>query len=291
MYHDICFCEFLINIHLSGMQVGISYFASICHRPPLNLSHERTFYIDHVIPVFSYFGNETGLLDFSWCEKTIEHRNHSTVSVSSWNKGTAKLADGLRSNGKRYCLIMECSSNGSSEDVAHIVDDTVRQIESTTGALKLELMKNLSASLETIKRRKILGVQCIVDKITLTSTSLNDREVYKVLELRSALIPVRWNERKKLVKFFELMATVQIVLLEQSRVSDDLEDELAGLTVVLPEGTVRSKLLSVNLYLVDILLEQLISNDLEGEMAGLTAVLLEDTVRSKLIVSIKYVDI
>jgi hypothetical protein len=45
------------------MQVVISYFAAICHRPLLNLAHERTFYIDHVVSVFSYFGNEIGLLD------------------------------------------------------------------------------------------------------------------------------------------------------------------------------------------------------------------------------------
>jgi hypothetical protein len=146
---------------------------------------------------------------------------------------------------------MESSSNGSSEDVAHTVDDTVKQIESTTGALKLELMKNLSASFETIKRREVLGVPCIVDKITLTPTSLNDRKVYKVLELRSALIPVRWNEHKKWVNFLELMVTVQVVLLKQSRVSDDLEGEMAGLTAVLLGVTVSSKL-TVSIKYVDI---------------------------------------
>ncbi|KAI7887277.1 uncharacterized protein EV154DRAFT_520795 [Mucor mucedo] len=56
-----------------------------------------------------------------------------------------------------------------------------------------------NASISTIANLAVFGVHCICDKITLTKTSLFNANKWKVVELRSATIPVTWDSKVDLL--------------------------------------------------------------------------------------------
>ncbi|KAM3587037.1 hypothetical protein VKS41_002083 [Umbelopsis sp. WA50703] len=248
------FLKFIWLFEISGEQVpdfekkfilAMKYTLTEFHsksRADLPTDHERTFFISHIIYPFSYFGHQTSLLRFYWCEKSMRHRDLSHIDSSNWSKAEARFADGLGLQSKHEFLIVEASSNGDDENLTHSIDDTVKQLDSTTGALKSLIMHHLSANFDTLKRLSVLGIQCIANKITLSATSLNEAHRYKCMELRSAEVPTSWDGRKKWFKVFELMATLQTVLLEQMRVLDELENEVNGLVEVEQSSCARQVL-------------------------------------------------
>lgn len=86
----------------------------------------------------------------------------------------------------------------------------MKQLESTSNALKHEINAYQFASYNTMKRRKIFGVHSIQDKITLTDTSIKDRNTWRFVELRSAVVPTCWAKRKQWTKVFEWTATLYV---------------------------------------------------------------------------------
>ena len=79
------FTEFLPNIwsysiHESG-DITTKQFTNLIaytltdyhcnYKQPMisNNNHERTFFVEYIVPMFKYFAKETNLLGFSWCEK------------------------------------------------------------------------------------------------------------------------------------------------------------------------------------------------------------------------------
>jgi len=104
-----------------------------------------------------------------------------------------------------------------SEDVSHSNGDTLKLIQSATEIPKAELLNNLDCSYTTFLRRKILIVQTVTNKMTLSSVSLLDETRYKVIELRSGNVPVKWEDRYNWMKIFELLSTVMVSSLAESR--------------------------------------------------------------------------
>lgn len=92
----------------------------------------------------------------------------------------------------------------------------MKLIQTATEILKAEYMNSLEATLSTFLERKVLMIQTITNKMTLSSLSLLNAEQYKVVELRSAEIPLNWDDRSNWLRMFELLATVIVrnVLLE-----------------------------------------------------------------------------
>lgn len=228
---------------IQTIKYTLTDFHGKCRGEAWKVDHERTFFVDHIVPTFTYFGKQTGLLRFFWCEKAMRHRDLSTMNTSHWSKGNVKSADGLGLHDDKEYLIMESSSTGYEENLEHTVDDSLKQIESTTGALKCQILHHLSAKYATLQNVKILGIQCVSDKMTLTSTSLEAEPKYKFLELRSANIPTSWNKRKCWMKVFEMLATIHVILSEQRLLADELEDQANGLVEVSPNETARHVLL------------------------------------------------
>ncbi|KAI9316681.1 hypothetical protein BX666DRAFT_1858806 [Dichotomocladium elegans] len=141
----------------------------------------------------------------------------------------------------------------------HTIDDTIKQLESTSSALKQQINTYKSASYQTLLKRKIYGIQVVQHTITLTETSVIDRKKWRFLEVRSATIPTTWAKRRQWTKVFELIPTLhvsilyvfsrsstdktlQTLLLIQSKVTEQLEAEISGLTEVVDQDTVRSHL-------------------------------------------------
>lgn len=105
---------------------------------------------------------------------------------------------------------MEALSGALSEDVSNSNGDTLKLIQSATEILKAEMLDNLDCSYTTFLRRKILIVQTVKNKMTLSSVSLLDETRYKVIELRSGNLPMKWEDRYDWIKIIELLSTVMV---------------------------------------------------------------------------------
>lgn len=128
-----------------------------------------------------------------------------------WNNTTEKLfADGIgRENGFEV-IIMESSGPHSTEYIDHSMGDTQKLITMTNNSLRDEILKYQDASFDTAKGLSVFSIQCICDKITLMKTSLCTPNMWQIVELRSATIPVTWDARVNMVAIFELLATLQV---------------------------------------------------------------------------------
>jgi hypothetical protein len=128
-----------------------------------------------------------------------------------------RYVEGLGKETHGEKIVLEASSGALSEDVSHFNGDTLKLIQSATEILKAELLNNLDCSYTTFLRRKILIVQTVTNKMTLPSVSLLDETRYKVIELRSGNVPVKWEDRYDWMKIFELLSTVMVSSLAESR--------------------------------------------------------------------------
>ncbi|KAI7858719.1 hypothetical protein BDC45DRAFT_564841 [Circinella umbellata] len=57
----------------------ITWFSSRCGRvTPIETNHERTFFVDFIVPIFQYFHDQIQYLQFQWCEVYIQSRKASS---------------------------------------------------------------------------------------------------------------------------------------------------------------------------------------------------------------------
>ncbi|KAI9103133.1 hypothetical protein DFS34DRAFT_646516 [Phlyctochytrium arcticum] len=209
--------------------------------------HERTTWVQRIVPIFDSLAFNTGLIRFTWCEYTMMGRFTTTMEDNDFTARACKLADGLGLDPTTdsEIVIMEASSGVAGtarEHMAHTLEDTLKLLESCVHSLKTEFLSHKDASFATMTQRKILGVQYIGGKITLTQLSLCPlTQKWKYLELRSAIIPMEWSQRYGWIKVFELVATVFNVLLDQEELMKEVAKEENGAKDVGEEETVRHK--------------------------------------------------
>lgn len=86
--------------------------------------------------------------------------------------------------------------------------------------LKLEMLRYKYASFETMKKRQIYGLHLIENKVTLTSTNIINKKKWGFLEIRSAIIPKQWNDRKLFIKIFELLLALKVNMKHYSTIID-----------------------------------------------------------------------
>ncbi|KAG2228028.1 hypothetical protein INT45_012052 [Circinella minor] len=127
------------------------------------------------------------------------------------------------------------------------MDDTFKQIESTSNALKHQINLYKYGSYDAIIKRKIYGIQAIQNIITLTETSIMNPAKRRFL----ATIPTEWAMRYQMLKVFELIAMLynditQELVLEQTNVTWFLEMEANGIVEVDQFKTVACRLYSSN---------------------------------------------
>jgi hypothetical protein len=87
-------------------------------------------------------------------------------------------------------------------------------------------MENIDASFETLRQVKIFGVQAIERMITLTETSYDQESTkypYKVV--RTARIPIEYEERNNWLRVFELLAYLLVELKKQVHLHETLDKE------------------------------------------------------------------
>ncbi|OAD70808.1 hypothetical protein PHYBLDRAFT_148031 [Phycomyces blakesleeanus NRRL 1555(-)] len=206
---------------LEALKLILTHFAGKCKRKKRDSTNsERAFWISYVIPIFDAFADQTGLLNFRWCEIYLQ-------SHADTNPGAVRYVDGLgldESENER--LVMESSSGEYKEKPNHTEDDTLKQIHSSIMMLKVDINNYRNSAFSTICLVKTFGLHCVKKDITLTKTKLDGatgRYIYQ--EIRSAEIPVAYEKRHKYLKIAELLATLTKLLVIQKNVREKLEKE------------------------------------------------------------------
>lgn len=120
-----------------------------CKQRSILSNHERTYTVDRVAPIFNYFADSIGSIQFEWfvfsylilCsanlsmlyrwEKLIASRKNTSFSSSTNSTSTANFAvdTGFLDDER---IIFEASSGGMDEDSSHIYGDSLKLIETMT---------------------------------------------------------------------------------------------------------------------------------------------------------------
>ncbi|KAI7899101.1 uncharacterized protein BX663DRAFT_423765, partial [Cokeromyces recurvatus] len=163
----------------------------------LNSNHERTPFVEYVIPMFKYLSKETGMLDFSWCEKLVQTQKYAQISEVDYESRStdAKYADGLGKANNSEVLFIESSSGLLQENISHTLEDTLKLLVECNGALCYILRHFKNSRFKTALKKSTFGVQVIKDTVTLSKMNLKEDRLWKFVELRSAVIPTNWSDR------------------------------------------------------------------------------------------------
>lgn len=240
--------SFIEKDFFSTCAIIMTDFWGLFMRQNFNRGHERTFWVEYVVPIFKHFSIINKETVFSWCESKILSHSSSQMVPGVWNNTTEKLfADGIgRENGFEV-IIMESSGPHSTEYIDHSMGDTQKLIAMTNNSLRDEILKYQDASFDTAKGLSVFSIQCICDKITLMKTSLCTPNMWQIVELRSATIPVTWDARVNMVAIFELLATLQNEHHSQMNILKKLRRENNFLDPVDEKDSIRYKLVNSNL--------------------------------------------
>ncbi|KAF7721914.1 hypothetical protein EC973_003953, partial [Apophysomyces ossiformis] len=195
------------------MQYVLTDFHRYCLSPSPVTKHERTAFIDLLIPALAAFAKVSGLVNFSWCEKELlsnklVRQNHCNFVL----KNVARLMDGLatlsRSSSLSEVILVEASSGRLDEDIPHNVENVIKLLECSTSSLRYQAERWKKASYRTLVGTKVFCLQAIRDKLTLSATSIYSPSMWKHVELASAQIPAVWNDRMDFAEFFDLLAVL-----------------------------------------------------------------------------------
>ncbi|KAL9551609.1 hypothetical protein MBANPS3_004186 [Mucor bainieri] len=228
------------------MKFTLLDFWANTHRPiPIPINNERTVFVEAFVPIFKYFGNFTKTLAFIWCEKQL---NASSVwyMMTDYEKTgvNKKFVDGV---GLTYdtlvsSLIIESSGYDQTENVKHVLGDTLKNLKNATDCLKHLISEYKAASHTTFKKVKIFSIHIINDTMTLIQYSVLTPQKWQAIECRSASVPLLWSNRENYVKVFELFSFLLGKLKEQNEVFQSLKRERLGLVDVAAGGSVQDVL-------------------------------------------------
>ena len=151
------------------------------------------------------------LLTFFRGEKTLTSYRVANMNTVDWKLPSSKFVDGIAVDVDGFeRIIFESSGGFHAENSEHAAEDTVKQMQSCISSLKSDALNHLDASFETLQRRRILALQTIKSKETLTEARINKEKRWEIVELGSATIPMKWRERYEWLKVYELAATILV---------------------------------------------------------------------------------
>ncbi|OBZ81957.1 hypothetical protein A0J61_09995 [Choanephora cucurbitarum] len=196
------------------------------------VNDERTIYVEHVVQYFKYFANITGLMSFTWCEKKNKDAATTIFYITQEKTGT-RLLDGMGSDARNNpCFVIESSGLKMTADVDHVLEDSLKNVQSATDAIKSIMCAFPNASTKTMKEIKVFSAHLIQTKLTLLKYSVKNKSTYKVVECSSALLPTTFEEKNYLIAVYDIFAFIYNELNEQHEVMQQLESEQLGLVYV-----------------------------------------------------------
>ncbi|CEP08047.1 hypothetical protein [Parasitella parasitica] len=140
---------------------------------------------------------------------------------------TRKLHDGILTN-KAETIAVILESSGSEVVSPHIIDDTYKQLKSSSDFLKYIITKYKMGSLKTLRKIQIPCISVVENCLTLCLTTVHDFAKWNFVEARSCIIPTTTAEKKQWVKVFEFLAFLKHIVEKSLSEIDQLEDESLG---------------------------------------------------------------
>ncbi|CEG82487.1 hypothetical protein RMATCC62417_16553 [Rhizopus microsporus] len=209
------------------VRLVLNDFYANCVKPvATTLSNERTPFVEYVVPLFKYFSAAYSTIAFQWCEKGLETNRYVSLYHTD-TTGRKRLADGVGYTAAEQLEALLVESSGE-DDGSHTSEDTLKLLECSIRALKLEMEKLKGASYKTFQQRRFLTCLYAGDKLTLMSTSLVDDNRWGFITVREAVIPRTWAGRYSWGKAFELLFCLRDLLKKQKQVSEQLSKEDDG---------------------------------------------------------------
>lgn len=190
--------------------VLIDFIINTMRITPFPTNEERTLYVEHIVQLFKYFSNISGLLSFSWCERKDKDAATSIFFLTQ-EKSTTTLLDGIGRNKKCFpCIVIESSGFNITANIDHTLEDSIKNIKSATDALKCIMCKYPNSSFNTFKKVNVYSIQVIQTTITLMKYSLKDKNSFKAVECCSVSLPASFEDRLyMLAVYFYLHITLK----------------------------------------------------------------------------------
>ncbi|KAI9486311.1 MAG: hypothetical protein EXX96DRAFT_39065 [Benjaminiella poitrasii] len=218
-----------------------------------NNNDERSIYCEVFISLFKAFGNCTQSLGYTClkhrCEKKAKDSDYVWLVSNDFakeKKNNLKLLDGvgrLIANDTLNYFLIESSGFDGDKVVSHSLNDTLKNIKNGHDNLKFFVSNYRNASFETIKKVHLFSCQIIRNKITLLKYSIKSPTTWKVVECRSASVPLHFSDALEYIKVFELFAFLQNDICEQEKVLRQLKLENLNIVHVNDQDTVAHCLL------------------------------------------------
>ncbi|CAO3672392.1 unnamed protein product [Rhizopus stolonifer] len=199
------------------------------------VNHERSYFIENIIPSLLALAKNTGFVEFKWCE--TEFCSKKTLNLSEYDYDlrsapSSKFTDALgtlTTQNNMELVIVEASSGRLREHTTHTIEDSLKILECGVAALKKESIHFKNASLETFKKLKVYSFHVIKTQVTLSEMYLSDKDHWKFVEKRSATLPNNWRDRLGLIQYLELLATLYNDVLSSQLIQKELLRENLGL--------------------------------------------------------------
>ncbi|ORZ07374.1 hypothetical protein BCR42DRAFT_397289 [Absidia repens] len=176
-----------------------TWFSAMCLFSTQN--HERTPFIENIVPSLLSLSKITGMVEFEWCETEFTSSKYLDLMENDYNQrpGNFGIED--------YLKLLECG-------ISPLAKEVVSNKESTTA---------------TFKKLKVFSIQVIKNQVTLSELYMHDPTSWCFVEKRTSTLPSSWNDRLLLIPYLELVATLFDDLCESQHVLKSLMKENLGL--------------------------------------------------------------
>ncbi|KAI8991198.1 hypothetical protein BDF20DRAFT_909013 [Mycotypha africana] len=114
-------------------------------------------------------------------------------------------------------------SSGVGDDLyTHILEDTVKNLKHGSDSLASILCDYQYCDVNTIKKLVVLTCHIINNKLTIVKYSPGFSSKWVAVEVRSCKIPLAYENRKDVIKLYEVFAYIYSTLIEQVKIHDTL---------------------------------------------------------------------
>ncbi|CAO3676061.1 unnamed protein product [Rhizopus microsporus] len=139
-------------------------------------------------------------------------------------------------------VAFEGSSGEYKANINKIVDDSTKQVSTMIAMLKGIGNRHLNANFKTLLDTEVFGIQSVRTSIVLSEVQFKEDDRFSYREVRSAEVPIVYEERNKWLKVFEILCYMLVELKKQRINYKVIEDDEQGAVLVMSEDTIKSKI-------------------------------------------------
>lgn len=123
--------------------------------------------------------------------------------------------DVLGSHSGQEILFLEQAGGSENSDASHAAGDVKKVINEAINGLRQKLRNFRNCPTDIVHKIKTFAIQIIDDRMTLLAVNLIGPKLYGVVELKSCLIPLSWEDRDLFVSIFDMMFCLMELLTAQ----------------------------------------------------------------------------